>query len=145
VKRQLTDCVSANTEQLNTIISLSEERKRIESALDLEQESVTTEFSGPAKKDVADRVRLMETVRRQAYRIEDLKIQLAQYMRKSTNIVFPSLSGNELDESPYMRDTTMDPIPLSKPPTTASIDRSALVTLAIPMSASSAPKPKAMN
>ncbi|KAJ3375840.1 Cilia- and flagella-associated protein 44 [Allomyces arbusculus] len=84
LKKELTASIVTNTERLNTIYDLTQRKKRIESALDAEQESVTAEFSGPAKQDVIERERLLDTIRVQAEHIEALKRELADMMRKPT-------------------------------------------------------------
>ncbi|KAI9183945.1 hypothetical protein H9P43_002997 [Blastocladiella emersonii ATCC 22665] len=82
MKKELTASTVDNTRKLEAIYELSERRKNLELALDAEQEAVTAEYGGPAKQDVAERVRLIETVQRQAEGIEDLKIELSNLLRK---------------------------------------------------------------
>lgn len=81
-KERLTEVITKNTERLEKLVSLTEQSKRLENALNESQSSVTAEYNGPQKKDTIERQRLINLVQVQNGEIDDLKTEIELLIRK---------------------------------------------------------------
>ncbi|KAJ3045333.1 Cilia- and flagella-associated protein 44 [Rhizophlyctis rosea] len=82
LKEELTELTRENTVRLERLVDLTEEKGRLEDALNESQGSVTAEYSGPQKKDIQERNKLITIVQAQSAEIEALKREIEMLIRK---------------------------------------------------------------
>nr|KAJ3422153.1 Cilia- and flagella-associated protein 44 [Polyrhizophydium stewartii] len=82
LKERLTNVTRDNTLKLETLVQLKEQRSELEDSLNASQASVTAEYSGPQKKEVIERDRLIALVQSQSQQIEALKHEIEMLIRK---------------------------------------------------------------
>ncbi|KAJ3035172.1 Cilia- and flagella-associated protein 44, partial [Rhizophlyctis rosea] len=82
LKERLTGVTRENTERVERVVDLMEVKGRVEGVLDESQSSVTAEYSGPQKKDIQERQKLVTIVQAQAAEIDALKREIETLIRK---------------------------------------------------------------
>ena len=82
LKEDLTSVTKENTVRLQALGDLVENRKKLEDTLNYNQATVTAEYSGPQKKDVVERDKLIKLVQNQSGEIEELKNEIEFLIRK---------------------------------------------------------------
>ncbi|KAL5033039.1 hypothetical protein BDV3_000061 [Batrachochytrium dendrobatidis] len=82
LKERLTEAIKENTDKVESLVQLKEQQHAIENALNTSQASVTAEYSGPQKKDIDERDRLVLLVQSQAQQIDALKYEIELLIRK---------------------------------------------------------------
>ncbi|KAI8930034.1 hypothetical protein BC831DRAFT_164480 [Entophlyctis helioformis] len=113
LKERLTDITKENTLKLETLVQLKEQKYRLEDALNTSQASVTAEYSGPQKKDVIERDKLIALVQSQGQQIEALKEEIEMLIRKPMGNV-PTVRGGTTKTAPLR--TGMTGVPHPPPP-----------------------------
>ncbi|KAI8801416.1 hypothetical protein BJ742DRAFT_32185 [Cladochytrium replicatum] len=82
LKEELTEITKENTSRMESLVSLTEQQQRLEDSLNHSQSTVTAEYSGPLKKDMIERQKLIELVRTQNGEIEALRREIDFLIRK---------------------------------------------------------------
>ncbi|KAJ3086753.1 Cilia- and flagella-associated protein 44 [Quaeritorhiza haematococci] len=86
LKEQLTEVTKENTVRLEQLVDFTEEQQRLEDTLNLSQASVTAEYSGPHRKELMEKERLIQLVQQQSQQIEQLKAEIDMLIRKPTKV-----------------------------------------------------------
>ena len=99
-REDLTSVIKENTVRLETLGNLTEAKKKLEDSLNYNQATVTAEYSGPQKKDVLERDRLIHLVQSQGQEIDVLKQEIELLIRKPIRQGLPLLSKKAKAGSP---------------------------------------------
>ncbi|TPX71174.1 hypothetical protein SpCBS45565_g01378 [Spizellomyces sp. 'palustris'] len=91
LKEEITDVTRENTVRLESLVDLTDARQKLEEQLNTSQLSATAEYSGPQRKDVQEREKLVTLVHTQAQEIEDLKREIELLIRKPMRHLPPVL------------------------------------------------------
>lgn len=89
-KAKITALIRDNTNRLDQLCILLNEKKSFEGELDSRQKSSGQEFTGARKADVRERQRLIQLVQLQAQEIDALKEEIMLLSRKGGHILPPA-------------------------------------------------------
>ncbi|KAH6585557.1 hypothetical protein BASA50_001166 [Batrachochytrium salamandrivorans] len=103
LKERLTEVTKENTIKLETLVQLKEQRCHLEDTLNTSQSSVNVEYSGPNKKDIVERNKLIQLVQSQSQKIDALKHEIEQLIRKSMGATTTVRSKPSIPRPPSKR------------------------------------------
>ncbi|KAJ3128012.1 Cilia- and flagella-associated protein 44 [Nowakowskiella sp. JEL0407] len=98
LKEEVTEVTKENTANLENLVELMEQKRRLEESLNLSQSSVTTEYSGPKKKDMLEHSKLISLVNSQAEEIRVLRAEIETLIRKPVRL--PSIPAPKIPLPP---------------------------------------------
>jgi hypothetical protein len=109
-KTKLMDVIKENTIHLEGLITLQKNKHTLEAALNQSQNSVNAEITGPSRKDIEEREKLLGLVKDQANQIGQMKSEIEFLVRKPISKTFQYETVEEFQpsENPNERELTTE-------------------------------------